>query len=154
MSRSAIPSWYFVYCVVRHEGRFLFVHERDGSWYLPAGRVEPGERFVAAAVREAFEEAGVTVEPTGILRIEHGAAHDHTRMRIFYAARPVDDPTPRTEWNGDTHGGAWLTLDEIRNRTVRSPEALWACEALDAGASVYPLRLMVREGAPWRGKLI
>lgn len=154
MSRSAIPSWYFVYCVVRHEGRFLFVHERDGTWYLPAGRVEPGERFVGAAVRETLEEAGVRVEPTGILRIEHGAGHDHTRLRIFYTARPIDDPTPRTEWNGDTHGGAWLTLDEIRAKDVRSPEALWACEALEAGAPVHPLRVMVREGAPWRGKVI
>ena len=74
-------------------------------------------------------------------------------LRIFYAARPAGDPSPRTEWNGDTHGGAWLTLDQIRDRPLRSPEALWACEALAAGAALHPLTLMVREGAPWRARV-
>lgn len=153
MSREPIQTWAFVYCVARHEDRFLMVHERDDTWYLPAGRVEPGERFVAAMVRETQEEAGVRVEPTGILRIEHGPKPSHSRLRIFYAARPAGDPSPRTGWNGDTHGGAWLTLDEIRARPLRSPEALWACEALAAGAPLHPLTLMVREGAPWRSRM-
>ena len=41
-----------VLAVVAYEGRYLVVEERDGTFYLPAGRVEPGENLMAAAVRE------------------------------------------------------------------------------------------------------
>ena len=54
MSRLPIPTWFFVLVVVRRGEQFLLVHERKHGqlWYLPAGRVEPGETFVEAAVRE------------------------------------------------------------------------------------------------------
>jgi phosphatase NudJ len=58
MSRTPIPTWYFVLVVVRSEDRYLMVQERKHGqlWYLPAGRVEPGETFVKAALRETLEE--------------------------------------------------------------------------------------------------
>ncbi|MGB1017213.1 MAG: NUDIX domain-containing protein, partial [Nannocystaceae bacterium] len=61
MARQAIPTWSFVLVVVRLGHRYLVVHERKHGqhWYLPAGRVEPGETFPAAARRETLEEAGL-----------------------------------------------------------------------------------------------
>jgi 8-oxo-dGTP pyrophosphatase MutT (NUDIX family) len=73
MPREPIPTWYFALVVVRLQHRFLLVHERKHgqNWYLPAGRVEPGESLVEAARRETLEESGVPVVIEGILRIEH-----------------------------------------------------------------------------------
>ena len=54
--------------VVRHQ-KLLIVqrahHESflPGSWEVPGGGVEPGETITAATIREAQEEAGITVEP-------------------------------------------------------------------------------------------
>ncbi|MFM8220971.1 MAG: NUDIX hydrolase, partial [Planctomycetaceae bacterium] len=52
--------------VVRRVPQFLLVQESHPGqpWYLPAGHVEPGESFAQAAVREAWEESGLTVRLT------------------------------------------------------------------------------------------
>ena len=149
MNRSAIPSVYVVYVVVRDGDRFLFVEEHNRLFNLPAGRAEPGEALADAARREALEESGVAVTLIGLLRVAHGPRTDFTRVRVFFLAEPAGDPSPRTTWNGDTYGGVWLTLAEARARPQRAPEALAACEAVAAGAPVYPLGVLTLEDAPW-----
>lgn len=44
--------------------------ECRGSWYLPAGRMEPGETIVEALQREVKEEAGLQCEPLTLLSVE------------------------------------------------------------------------------------
>ena len=96
MARTPIPTWCFSLVVVRLGHRFLLVHERKHGqhWYLPAGRVEPGETFTEAAIRETREEAGIDVIPEGIIRIEHGPTTQGARMRAIFVARPRDDSPP------------------------------------------------------------
>ena len=38
-----------------------------GQWYLPAGKMEPGEDIVEAAAREVLEETGLEFQPTSLL---------------------------------------------------------------------------------------
>ncbi len=47
-------------CVVRHDGQIAVIHRpRYDDWSLPKGKLDPGEDFEAAAVREVQEEIGV-----------------------------------------------------------------------------------------------
>jgi len=71
MASDPIPTWFFAVVVVRRADRFLLVRERKHgqTWYLPAGRVEPGETLSAAACRETMQEAGIAITLTGVLRI-------------------------------------------------------------------------------------
>jgi 8-oxo-dGTP diphosphatase len=50
--------------------KYLAVHEKDGSWWLPGGRIDAPELFSKGAVRETKEEGGVDVKIKGVLRFE------------------------------------------------------------------------------------
>ncbi len=122
MAREPIPTWYFVLVVVRLGRRFLLVHERkrEQHWYLPAGRVEPGETFVQAAQRETLEEAGVPIAVEGILRVEHSPLADgKARLRVILVARPADDTPPKRQPDEDSLGAAWVTLEELNEVPLR-----------------------------------
>ena len=44
-----------------------------GQWYLPAGRMEPGEDITEAARREVLEETGLEIDLTTLLLVETAA---------------------------------------------------------------------------------
>lgn len=54
-------------------GEILLVRQRDGGvWSTPGGTIEPDERPADAAVREAWEETGLRVEPVRVLAVHGG----------------------------------------------------------------------------------
>ncbi|MBY0456909.1 MAG: NUDIX domain-containing protein, partial [Gemmataceae bacterium] len=117
MARPPIPTWCYALIVVRKGDRFLLVQETNYGqpWYLPAGRVEPGESFADAAVRETLEESGIPVRITGLIRVEHSPSPAGTRLRVIFLAEPTDDTPPKTEPDDESLGAAWVTLDELAN---------------------------------------
>jgi phosphatase NudJ len=119
-------------------------------WYLPAGRVEPGERVVDAARRETLEESGIAVEVDGLLRVEHTPRPDGTaRLRVFVAAHPIDDRPPKSVADDESLCAAWVTLDELERLDLRGDEVRAAFEYLSRGGAVHPLALLTDEGSPW-----
>uniref|UniRef100_W5LKC7 8-oxo-dGDP phosphatase NUDT18 n=1 Tax=Astyanax mexicanus TaxID=7994 RepID=W5LKC7_ASTMX len=56
------------------KGEVLMVQEAKkdcyGQWYLPAGRMEPGESIEEAVQREVKEEAGVDCQPVTMLQVQ------------------------------------------------------------------------------------
>jgi phosphatase NudJ len=150
-SREAIPTWFFAMVVVRKGDRFLVVHERKHGqgWYLPAGRVEPGESITDAAVRETLEETGIPVRLEGVIRVEHSPSPSGARCRVFFTAAPADDRPPRTTPNEESLGAAWVTLDELTSYPLRGDEVLALFRHIAAGGPVYPLSVLTFEGAPW-----
>ena len=157
MSRGAIPTWFFVLAVVRRQrpggtNEYLLVHERakhGSSWYLPAGRVEPGETLTEATHRETLEESGVALELEGLLRVEHTPMPNGTRVRVFLLARPAPGSEPRSTPNEHTQGAAFYTPEEAASLALRGRDVLEVLRAVDAGAPVAPLSLLTFEGAPW-----
>lgn len=153
MSREPIPTWFFALVVVRLGPRFLVVHERKHGrlWYLPAGRVEPGETLEDGARRETLEETGVPVVLDGVLRVEHSPTLDGARVRVIYVAHPQDDTPPKTVADEHSLEAAWRTLAELEAmaaaRLLRGHGFLRLLRAVEAGAPVHPLSLFGEEEA-------
>jgi 8-oxo-dGTP pyrophosphatase MutT (NUDIX family) len=59
--------------ITDQSGRILLEKRSDcGWWGLPGGRIEPGESIITAALREAKEETGLTVEITQLFGVYSG----------------------------------------------------------------------------------
>lgn len=151
MSRAPIPTCYFALVIVRdEEGRFLLVHERKHGqlWFFPAGRVEPDETLSAGALRETLEEAGIHVELTGIYRVEHTPRGGNARVRVFYAARPLDDTPPKSVADEESLEAAWFRLEDLQSLPLRGAEVSRILHEVAQGAPAYPLSLIASEGTP------
>lgn len=150
MAREPIPSWCFSVIVVKKGRRFLVVREaKHGQlWYLPAGRVEPGETFAQTALRETVEEGGIGIVLEGILRVERSVSPDGARMRVIYLARPLDDRPPKSEPDSESLEARWVTLEELEELPKRGLHFVQLFEDVLNGAPVYPLSIMQAEGEP------
>lgn len=93
--------------VIVHNRRLLLIRRATPagslSWTLPSGKVDPGESPAAAAVREAREEAGVTVEATGLLgeRVHPATGHPVS----YWACRLL---------GGEAHAASPREVAEVR----------------------------------------
>lgn len=115
-------------------GRYLIVEERDGTFYLPAGRVDKNENLMAAAVRETAEEAGLLVGLHGLL----GFDHEPTRMRFCFVGYPAMNIPPKSQRDHHSRGASWLTKAELRERPLRHPEVLEWIEKYERATALLP----------------
>ena len=81
---------YIVAGVCIQDGKVLLMQEAKlsclGQWYLPAGRMEPGESIEQGCVREVQEETGLLVEPVSLVMVEIGGGR---WLRFTFFCRPV-----------------------------------------------------------------
>ena len=88
--------------LVEQEGQVLLVKRRvepaQGSWCLPGGFIELGERPQQTAVRECQEESGFAVEITRLIDVFYYENYRGSGLLIIYkgkviggAAQPGDD---------------------------------------------------------------
>lgn len=84
--------------------RVLMVTARGRDvWYMPGGKIDPGESGAEAAAREAFEEVTLRLDPAGLSELftvvtqAHGEPDGRlVRMRVFAAESPAA-PAPSAE---------------------------------------------------------
>ena len=121
---------------------------RERGWWLPAGHVDRGQSFVAAAIRETQEEAGIDVELRGVLAVEHTlVTSSAARMRVIFYAVPRDpSQPPKSVPDAESNGAAWHSLAEIEERRhlpppagLRGEELLRWGRYVSAGGLVAPM---------------
>ena len=59
----------FTYVIAFRDDKFVMVRHRDRAWEMPGGRLNKGENYEQAAVREFFEETGMSLDVIGKIRI-------------------------------------------------------------------------------------
>jgi 8-oxo-dGTP pyrophosphatase MutT (NUDIX family) len=137
-----IPTSLFVLVVVPDVARrrYLVVEERDGTYYLPAGKVEPGENLIAAAVRETAEEAGVIVGLRGLLGFDHDWERKATRMRLrfVFVGYLAVASAPKSVPDRHSRGASWVTKDELRALPLRHPEVTTWIERYERANVLLP----------------
>jgi ADP-ribose pyrophosphatase YjhB (NUDIX family) len=109
--------------MIVHDGRLLMqrraIEPWLGAWSVPGGFCDEGEDVEAAAVREAYEEAGVRIELTGyvghwvdLYRPGTDEGDDPTYCCVsYFHARVLGPPELRIDSESDDVG--WFAPDEL-----------------------------------------
>eukprot|EP00286_Rhodomonas_abbreviata_P024085 CAMPEP_0181304984 /NCGR_PEP_ID=MMETSP1101-20121128/9469_1 /TAXON_ID=46948 /ORGANISM="Rhodomonas abbreviata, Strain Caron Lab Isolate" /LENGTH=454 /DNA_ID=CAMNT_0023410833 /DNA_START=97 /DNA_END=1461 /DNA_ORIENTATION=- len=147
-----------VVCQHPETGKFLAVQERETGWWLPGGQVRRGKTFLTMAHLKAQEEAGMQVDITGILSVEHTllgppGKQEEARMRVVFFAHPFDpNAQPKTAADGASLRAAWKTLDELNSLAavpgsegLRGRELLEWGKYIESGGEVYPVEVLQEE---------
>lgn len=103
------------YCIFRDGGKVLLLRRfntgyKNGWYTLPSGHVEANETALVAAVREAKEEVGVTIEPQDLrlvftLHSKSEVPETHERVSLFYEVK---------KWRGKPQNAEPSKCDEVR----------------------------------------
>ncbi|MEY9887363.1 8-oxo-dGTP pyrophosphatase MutT (NUDIX family)/phosphohistidine phosphatase SixA [Catenulispora sp. MAP12-49] len=116
-------------CVVWRPGpagpEVALIHRpRYDDWSFPKGKLDPGEGYVQAAVREVREETGYPVVlgrrlPTQVYDVSFGGAARMKRVKYWAAQAAVDsDFQP----NSEVDRLEWLPLAAARDRLTRQTD--------------------------------
>ena len=118
------------FVMVRRENKVAMVLRKNTGWMdgyygLPAGKVEWQEAYIKAAVREAKEEAGITIDALD-LHFVH-VAHRHSDDGVEFMDW-VDVYFEASKWSGEPYNAEpdkserleWLELNNLPKNVVPS----------------------------------
>ncbi len=119
-------------------GRILLVRQyrlaaRASLWELPAGRVDKGEKLLAAAKRELLEETGYRARRWRKLASFYASpGYVSEKMTIFVAtglspgvAQPMEDERITCRWFAPRELEAWIRAGRIRDAKTLIGLLLW-----------------------------
>jgi ADP-ribose pyrophosphatase YjhB (NUDIX family) len=75
----------------------LVANSQKNVWFTPGGRVEPDETIEQAAIRETFEETGITIDNLKLVYIREAQDHNIERPQhhvCFYFLARTDSLLP------------------------------------------------------------
>jgi 8-oxo-dGTP pyrophosphatase MutT (NUDIX family) len=134
MTRFTLPAAVFLFLI--RDGKVLMIRRQntgwcDGDYDLIAGHIDGDEHFSTALIREAKEEAGITIHPEDVefVNLTHCLAEDGGKEYIYVSFKV-------TRWQGEPticepdvcDDMTWFPLDNPpKNITPGSKAVLEAC---------------------------
>jgi 8-oxo-dGTP diphosphatase len=128
-----------VYVVLMQGDKILLLRRyqtgyQDGNYGLPAGHLDGGESALTAAVREAQEEVGVTIDPADLelVHTTHRLAEegDHERIDMYFKAKNyLGEPNNMEPDKCDEL--RWVSLNNLPGNII--PSVKLALSSIDSG---------------------
>ena len=108
-----------VLCMITDKhGRLLMEDRKDPSWpgvCFPGGHVEPGEAFTDAAIREVWEETGLTIENPRLCGVKQFQNRNNARYVVFFYRSNSFSGTLCSSDEGEVF---WVERDSLQNYTL------------------------------------
>lgn len=99
-------------------GQILVENRIDPDWpgiCFPGGHVEPGEAFTTAAIRETYEETGLTISDPRLVGVKQfQTKHDERYVVFFYKATKFTG----TLTSSDEGEVFWIDREELTGRPM------------------------------------
>jgi ADP-ribose pyrophosphatase YjhB (NUDIX family) len=111
-------------CLIQYGNKFLLIRISYGHkcWTIPGGGVDRGETFKQAAIREAYEEAGVKVfDADFFYTYSQAIYYKQDTVEVYYAK--VDSPYFKID-NGEIMEANWFERDELPSDRVPSVDKI------------------------------
>lgn len=114
------------YVLFNKQNKYAFVKRANTSWYdgyygLPAGKVEQNESVTQAAIREAKEEVGITLQASDLRQVltSHRNEDGNQWIDVLFEVNSWEGEVINNE--PDVHSElAWFSLDDLPENTIPS----------------------------------
>ncbi len=114
------------YLILKQENKILLIRRfntgfEDGNYSMIAGHVDQGETFTEAIIREAEEEAGITLasKDVRLVHIMHRKSHVNAEERVdaYFLAETWEGTLENNEPE-KCDDFSWFPMDDLPSNTI------------------------------------
>ena len=151
MARNELAVFTTLILVENERGQLLVEDRKDPDWpgiCFPGGHVEPGEAFTTAAIRETYEETGLTISDPRLVGVKQfQTKHDERYVVFFYKATKFTG----TLTSSDEGEVFWIDREELPDRPMVTDflEMLKVFDSENLSEFIYR-----RQGGNWDFQLL